>query len=89
MSAMERESFTRALLAWLNRRLAPPGERIERDTHLFAGGLINSLRVLELIAWIERETGREIPDRMIRMDHFHTVERIAEVFLPEAAHVGA
>ncbi len=89
MTAMEREAFADALMEWLNRRLAPPGESIGRDTHLFSGGLINSLRVLELIAWIERETGREIPDRMIRMDNFRTVERIAEVFLPEGARVVA
>ncbi len=89
MTAMERDAFAAALLEWLNRRLAPPGERIERDTLLFAGGLINSLRILELIAWIERETGREIPDRMVRMDNFRSVERIAEVFLPEGSRVVA
>jgi acyl carrier protein len=86
---MKRETFVTGMLAWLNRRLAPPGETIERDTPLFSGGLINSLRILELIAWIERETGREIPDRMIRMDRFHSVERIADVFLPEGSRVGA
>lgn len=80
---MTRDSFAAALLEWLNRRLAPPGETIGRGTPLFSGGLINSLRILELIAWIERETGRVVPDRMVRMDHFRTVERIAEVFVRE------
>jgi acyl carrier protein len=43
--------------------------------------VINSIRVLELIAWTERAIGREIPDGQIRMDNFQTVTRIAEVFL--------
>lgn len=86
---MSREVFAAALLEWLNRRMAPPGERIEPDTPLFAGGLIDSLRILRLIAWIERETGSLIPDRMVRMDNFRSVERIAEVFLKEVDRADA
>lgn len=87
MTAVERDAFAAALLEWLNRRLAPPGERIERGTPLFEGGLIDSLRILRLIAWIERETGSTIPDRMVRMDNFRSVERIAEVFCREVSNV--
>lgn len=68
------------LVAWLNRRLAPPGRSIGPDTPLFAGGLINSIRVLDLIAWVERELGREIADVEIRMDNFATPARVAEHF---------
>jgi hypothetical protein len=46
-----RDAFLAALLEWLNRKLAPSGVLIEADTPLFAGGLINSIRILELIAW--------------------------------------
>jgi acyl carrier protein len=80
---MARESFTGQLVEWLNRRLAPPGVTIEAGTPLFVGGLIDSIRILELIAWTERETGRVIPDSMIRMDNFQSAERIAEVFTRE------
>ena len=41
---------------------------------------MDSIRILELIAWTERATGREVPDAQIRMDNFRTVRRIAEVF---------
>jgi hypothetical protein len=68
------------LLDWLNRRLAPPGVTIEADTPLFAGRLIDSIRILELIAWTERATGAPVPDRMIRMDYFASPRRIAETF---------
>lgn len=83
------DAFATDLLAWLNRRLAPPGVVIRRDTPLFAGGLINSIRILELIAWVERAVDREIPDRMIRMDNFRTVDRITHVFAAEGVHVDA
>lgn len=84
---MATEPFTERLLGWLNRKLAPPGMVIDADTPLFSGGLINSIRILELIAWTERETGRPIPDAMIRMDNFHSARRIAEVFTREVSDV--
>lgn len=78
------------LLEWLNRRFAPHAAvPIAAATPLFAGGLINSIRILEIIAWVEREIGRTIPDAQIRMDNFQTVERIADVFLRELEHVDA
>lgn len=83
-----REHFTAGLVEWLNRAVAPPGVVIGPETELFAGRLIDSLRVLELIAWTEREIGEAIPDEMIRMDHFRSPRRIAEFFVKEeVAHV--
>lgn len=76
------ESFEARMVAWLNARFARPGAPlIEADTALFAGRLIDSIRILELIAWTERAIGREIPDVEIRMDNFRSVARIAEVFV--------
>ena len=63
------------LLAWLNARFAPDGPPILADTPLFAGGLIDSLRILELIAWTERAVDREIADGEIRMDNFASAAR--------------
>ena len=76
------------MLDWLNRRLAPPGVTIEADTPLFRSGLIDSIRILDLIAWTERATGSPIAERDIRVDNFHTVGRIAEVFAHRALSVG-
>jgi acyl carrier protein len=88
-TALPRARFTDAILAWLNARFAPPGVTIAADTPLFAGRLIDSIRILELIAWTERATGRVIPDTMIRMDHFHTVDTIARTFIDEDRHAAA
>ena len=76
----------RDLLVWLNERFAPDGPSIGADTPLFAGGLLDSLRILELIAWTERAIGREIPDRAIRTDNFACAARIAELFSIEDRH---
>ena len=80
-----RSPFIETMLAWLNSKLAPPGVTIDADTPLFRTGLINSIRILDLIAWTERATGRAIADREIRMDNFQSVARIAEVFARRVA----
>ena len=77
-----RPRFVETMLEWLNGKLAPPGVTIDADTPLFRSGLIDSIRILELIAWTERATGRLISEREIRMDNFRTVARIADVFVP-------
>jgi acyl carrier protein len=81
MSAL-REEFVREMLAWLNDEVAPKGVHVDAETQLFATRLLDSLRVLELIAFTEQAIGRAIPDSHIRMDNFQTVARIAAVFLP-------
>jgi len=77
-----RGEFAREMLGWLNDEVAPKGVRVDADTPLFATRLLDSLKVLELIAFTEQAIGRAIPDSHIRMDNFQTVARIAAVFLP-------
>ena len=79
------DQFIGEMTAWLNSLLAERRVLIDPDTPLFEGGLINSLRVLEVIAWVERATGRQIPDREMQMDNFATVRRTAVVFGPSSA----
>ena len=88
-SPATRDCFAADMVAWLNRKFAPPGTVITAETPLFADGLINSIRILEIIAWVEVALGRRIPDVQIRMDNFRTVGRIAESFFGEADHVAA
>jgi len=78
--------FAEAMVAWLNSRFAAKGFVITADTPLFGRGVIDSLGILELIAWTEVNTGRIVPDESIRMDNFGTVARIAQMFVHEEAH---
>ena len=84
-----REEFASQMLVWLNDEVAPKGSRVDADTPLFATKLLDSLKVLELIAFTEQAIGRAIPDSHIRMDNFQTVAHIAAVFLPLDDHVAA
>lgn len=84
-----RDGFIRDMLAWINARLAPPGVRVEAATPLFADRIINSIKILDLIAWTERAIGRPVPDVQIRLDNFRSVERIADVFVVEANDAAA
>jgi acyl carrier protein len=86
---MSRQKFTTEMVRWLNARVAPAGVTIHADTPLFVRGLMDSIRVLELIAYTERAIGSTIPDSRMRMDNFHTVARIADVFLEESSDAAA
>ena len=84
-----RERFTTEMVRWLNARIAPASVTICADTPLFVRGLMDSIRVLELIAYTEQAIGSTIPDSRMRMDNFHTVARIADVFLEESSDAAA
>jgi acyl carrier protein len=83
---MTRENFRRALVSLVthglsSRRRVAAGE-IDGSTPLFESGLIDSLAVLELMAFVEQATGRPIPGRMVHMKHFGTIDRICAAFWP-------
>jgi acyl carrier protein len=78
-----RATFVRETTAWINRRLVPAGVTIDERTPLFEDGLIDSLRILLLIAWTEKMIGRRIADEHIRMDRFRDVRTIADTFVEE------
>ena len=86
--SLDRELFITRTTDWINRTLVPEGVTVDADTPLFASGLINSIRILKLIAWTEHTTGRRIPDAAIRMDNFRTVRRIADVFCASESEGG-
>lgn len=84
-----RERFVGEMVAWINARLAPPGVSVDAATPLFASRVINSIKILDLIAWTERAIGRPVPDVEIRLENFYSVERIAAVFVVEANDAAA
>ena len=89
MSArMDHATFVVRTVEWIKRTLVPVGVTVDADTPLFANGLINSIRVLQLIAWTEHALHIHIPDLRIRMDHFRTVRHIADAFVGASAVEG-
>jgi acyl carrier protein len=53
---------------------------VDADTYLFADGLIDSLKILQLIAFVELQIGRDIADREVVMENFRTVRTMAVRF---------
>jgi acyl carrier protein len=79
-------SFESRILAFIQRELLHDRPvDISEDTYLFDEGLIDSLKILQLIAFLEVETDRPIPDRDIVMEHFRTVKAMAARFASRSA----
>jgi acyl carrier protein len=73
--------FEIALVDFINRELLFGSKQtIDLDSPLFEDGIIDSLKILHLLAFIESAIGRPIPDQEIVMKHFRTVHVIAERF---------
>ena len=53
---------------------------IDADTYLFDDGLVDSLSILDLIAFLELRIGRSIPDREVVMENFRTVRAMDRRF---------
>ncbi|MBI3853980.1 MAG: acyl carrier protein [Verrucomicrobia bacterium] len=72
---------TTSLLEFVNGELLPDSaQRVNADTPLFADGLVDSLKILQLIAFVEMKTGQNISDRDVVMENFRTVQTIIEHF---------
>jgi acyl carrier protein len=70
-----------SLLKFVNEDLlAGSHEKVAPDTALFDEGRIDSLKILRLIAFLELRSGKKIPDELIVMDRFRTIEMIAKSF---------
>jgi nucleoside-diphosphate-sugar epimerase/acyl carrier protein len=62
------------------RLLAESQIRVDEDTYLFDAGLVDSLKILQLIAFVEQEIGRSIPDTDVVMRNFRSVRTMARHF---------
>jgi len=82
-----REAFARALIEFIKgplfvRHGAGPME-VDESTPLFETGVIDSLGIIDLLAFVETATGRPVPMRKIDMRFFGTVNRISHAFWNE------
>ncbi len=79
------EELERQLAHFINGTLLGGGNAVDRDTRLFEDGYMNSMRILDLIAMVEKSLGARIPDRSVRLANFRTIATIVRVFHPDAA----
>lgn len=86
---MKREELERRLVKFVNRmqpEIDPP-LAVDEETLLFEEGVINSLRILELIAFVEEITGARVPDEAVRLVNFRSVGVIAAAFSDDGRSV--
>jgi acyl carrier protein len=80
------KAFGEALIAFIlgplarRRGLALKAGAVGLHTPLFSDGLIDSIGILDLIAFVEAATGRVIPTHMVDMKYFRSVHAICEAF---------
>jgi acyl carrier protein len=79
-AAMDAGRLEQALVAFINRQLLDGSGDVGVDTLLFEEGHITSLRVLDLIAFLEHALDRKISDRAVRLANFRSVRVIARTF---------
>ena len=53
---------------------------VDPDTYLFDEGMVDSLGILRLIAFLEIEIGRPIADNEVVMEHFRTIRAMDRTF---------
>jgi len=84
-----RAAFEQALCDFINLELpalspkTPRNPGVTPSTALFATGIIDSMAILHVIAFVERATGGDITTDKVVMKHFQTVTAIAESFWTE------
>jgi nucleoside-diphosphate-sugar epimerase/acyl carrier protein len=79
------KQFELALLSFINTKLlAGSNVTVNVDSALFTDGIIDSLKILHLLGFIESAVGRPIPDEEVVMEHFRSVRVIAERFAAAA-----
>lgn len=77
--------LTDGLLAFVREDLLKGRDvPIDADTYLFDEGLVDSLGILRLIAFLEGRIGRSIDDREVVMEHFRTVRAMVNRFGSDA-----
>jgi len=84
---LQRELIDLVSLRLSSRRRRAGVAHVTGDTHLFDSGLVDSLAILELVAFVEAATGRPIPARQVVMKHFATIDRICEAFWRDEGEV--
>jgi acyl carrier protein len=80
--AVDAQAFEKGLVEFINARLVPEGKGVvTADSQLFEEGLINSIKILDLMAYVEKQIGHKIPDKLVIMKNFRSARAITTTFV--------
>ena len=72
-------AFGDELLRMINTEISfDPSEEITTETDLLLTGLVDSLGVVQIVAWMEDRLGIEIEPVDVVLENFQTVDRMLE-----------
>ena len=82
-----KQELEHRLLEFVRHRLVTGdlARRIDADTPVFEQRIVDSLRIIELIAYIESAIGRKIPDAQVVLANFRSIETMASRFASDGA----
>ncbi|HUQ99142.1 MAG TPA: hypothetical protein VM166_06780 [Gemmatimonadaceae bacterium] len=83
---LTRELLEQRLLDFVRTKLTAPeiAATVDVHTRLFELRVVDSLKILELIAFIESAIGRKIPDAQVVLANFRSIETMARIFSADA-----
>jgi acyl carrier protein len=61
-----------------NELLRGRGEKLTPADDLLSAGIIDSLGILQMVAFIENRFGIQVPDEDVVYENFHSVKALAE-----------
>lgn len=68
-----------ALCAFIDEAVSlDPGVPVRPDTDLLLTGLVDSLGVVQIVSWIESELGVTVEPTDVVLEHFQTVDAMAD-----------
>ena len=72
-------SYEEELLGFISRELlrGRAGEDLQAEDDILGSGLVDSLGVMRIVAFIEERFGITVPPEDVRIEHFLTVRQIA------------
>lgn len=65
-----------AVRQWIVERSGVPPEEVTDDRAIFTSGLLDSFDLVELVTFVEVQTGRRVRPLDINMRNFDTVESV-------------
>lgn len=77
---MTKRKFEIDLLTFINLKLLKGKEPLKAKSKLFEDGYIDSMKILDLIAYVEKKIGKRIDDGEMVMSNFATVKQISDKF---------
>jgi acyl carrier protein len=75
--AIDQNKFEDKLTIFIHNLI---GKEVTSTTSLFSDNLLDSLKILDLIAFVESELRIDIPDEKITGKHFKDIRAISESF---------